>query len=113
MEKGIRKCISCGEEYKFCLHCAEYDHLPRWKNMWHNENCKNLFNIASEYSVKNISAEEAKERFSKCDLSYKNKLHKNIVKAINEVNKLTKKAASKKEKEVSEVVNVVEEKEFE
>ena len=99
MGKGNKKCICCGKEYTFCLHCAEYDHFPRWMNIYHNENCKNLFNITTEYKAGNITAKEAKDGYSKCDLSYKNKLNKYIVDVINEVNRLTKKNTSKKEKQ--------------
>ena len=96
MGRSDKTCICCGEKYKFCLHCSEYDSLPRWMNIYHNENCKKLFNITTEYKTKNISAQEAKERYDKCDLSYKYKLHKSIVDAINEVNKSNKKKSKEK-----------------
>jgi hypothetical protein len=71
-------------------------------NNFHSENCKKLFKITSEYLAGNISAEEAKKEYSKCDLSYKNKLNKSIVNSINEVNRLAKKKAK-------EEINVEEE----
>lgn len=98
MGRGNRKCICCGKEYNFCLHCAEYDHLPRWMNLWHNENCKELFNITNDYNAQILTKEEAKDMFAECDLSYKDKLHKHIIEAINEVNKSDKKVVEKKEK---------------
>lgn len=105
MSRGKRKCICCGEEYNFCPHCSEYDSLPRWMGMYHNENCKKLFETTNRYLLKTITAEEAKIQYSECDLSYKYKLKKTIVNTINEVNRLTKKKC-KKEKNIVEKVNV-------
>jgi hypothetical protein len=58
---------------------------PIWYNLYHNENCKNIFNAASDYLANAITKEEAKEHFDNCDLSYKEKLHHKIVEAINDV----------------------------
>lgn len=102
-QKNNRTCLCCSKTYTFCLHCSDYDHLPRWMNIFHNENCKKLFDITNEYLSGGITAEEAKERYSKCDLSYKNKLDKSIVKAIDMANKATKKKVAK-EKVVEEKV---------
>ena len=105
MNRGKRKCVCCGKEYDFCPHCAEYDSLPRWMGMYHNENCKRIFETTNRYLLKTITAEEAKIQYSECDLSYKNKLKKTIVDSINEVNRLTKKK-HKKEKNIVKEVNV-------
>lgn len=110
MAKGYRKCVCCGQEYKFCPHCAEYDSLPRWMGLYHNENCKNLSDTTTRYLLGSITAEEAKKQYSECDLSYKYKLKKSIVDAINEVNRLTKKKNKKEKNIVDEVkVNDIEE----
>jgi len=107
--KNNKKCLCCSEIYTFCLHCSEFDNLPRWMNIFHNENCKNLFNITNDYKAGSITAEEAKVAFSKCDLSYRYKLNKSILDAINEVNRSSKKKAVKEKKqEISEVAEVTE-----
>ena len=103
MRRIEKTCICCGEKYEFCFNCSDYDNLPRWMNIYHNENCKDLFNITSDYLAGNITAEQAKEKYEKCDLSYKYKLHESIKKAINEVNKLSKKSFEKKEKDFVKV----------
>jgi hypothetical protein len=72
-------------------------------NIFHNENCKKLFDITNEYGSGKITAEEAKDRYSKCDLSYKNKLDKAIVKTIDSVYRSTRKKAAR-EKVVEEKV---------
>lgn len=110
-QKNNRTCLCCSKTYTFCLHCSDYDHLPRWMNIFHDENCKNLFDITNEYMAGKITAEEAKERYSKCDLSYKNKLKTSIVNAINTVNRAARKKVVKTkvveenfEKEISEEI---------
>lgn len=85
MRKYNKTCIVCGEKYTFCTSCSEFDKYPRWMGIYHDENCKNIFTIASDYIEKVITKEEAKEKFDKCDLTNKDKFHKTILNAINEI----------------------------
>ena len=85
LKRKNKTCITCGENYTFCTGCSEFDHLPRWMAMYHNENCKELFDITTGYLCGHISADEAKDRYEKCDLSYKEKLRDKIQKSIDEL----------------------------
>ena len=80
-----RKCICCSTEYRYCNTCSEDRTKPVWYTIYHNENCKDIFNTASDYLAGAITKEEARQKFDTCDLSYKNKLHNKIVEAINAV----------------------------
>jgi hypothetical protein len=106
MKKNNKKCICCGEVYTFCTGCSEYDKYPRWMAIYHNENCKNLFNISSDFLAGELSKEEASTRLKDCDLSYKNKLHHSIVDAIDKIQKndAIKTEAKKETKEVKHFV---------
>lgn len=84
-KKNNRKCICCSVEYRYCNTCSEDKMKPIWYTIYHNENCKDIFNIASDYLAGAITKEEARYKFDLCDLSYKNKLHNKIVEAINAV----------------------------
>ena len=84
-KKNNKTCIVCGEKYTFCPTCSDTNNLKMWKNIYHNENCKDIFNTASDYLAGAITKEEAKEKFDACDLSYLNKLHNKIVEAITDV----------------------------
>ena len=84
-KKNNRKCICCSTEYRYCNSCSEDRTKPVWYTIYHNENCKNIFNTASDYLAGAITKEEARQKFDACDLSYKNKLHNKIVEAINAV----------------------------
>ena len=84
-KKNNRKCICCSTEYRYCNSCSEDRTKPVWYTIYHNENCKDIFNTASDYLAGAITKEEARQKFDACDLSYKNKLHNKIVEAINAV----------------------------
>lgn len=85
MKKNNRTCIVCGEKYTYCPTCSEYSKLKPWHSIYHNENCKELYTTASDYLANTITKEEASDKFNKCDLSYRSKLHKVIANTINEV----------------------------
>lgn len=85
MKQNNKTCICCGEVYTFCTGCGQFDNEPRWRAIYHNETCKDIFIIVSDYLQNAISKEDAKERLLKCDLSYKNKLHEKIQKGIDEL----------------------------
>jgi hypothetical protein len=78
MKKNNKKCIVCGEIYTYCSGCSEFDHFPRWMGIYHEENCKNIFDITSRYLHEQISKEEAKEKLVKCNLSNKKNFNKSI-----------------------------------
>lgn len=69
-KKYRRICTVCGKEYKFCPDCREYALQPSWKNIYHDENCREIAHILVE-AGKEISTEEAKERIAHCDLTGK------------------------------------------
>lgn len=74
MKKNNKKCIVCGKSYTFCPVChggAE----PAWKNIYHDENCKKIYNICEEVINGNITEAEAKHMFDECDLSAKKDFH--------------------------------------
>lgn len=70
MVKNNKTCILCGKKYSYCNSCAEFDHLPRWMEIYCTANCKDIFNILSSYNMKHKTKEEARTLLEKCDLSY-------------------------------------------
>lgn len=86
MKRYNRICVVCSTNYTYCSGCHEYIKHPRWMTIYHNENCKDVFNITSDYLAGKLDKNAAKEMLDKCDLSYKDKLHHAIVKAIDDIN---------------------------
>lgn len=85
MKKNNKKCIVCGEIYTYCNSCSEFDKYPRWMGVYHEENCKNVFDITSKFLSGHITKEEAKELLDKCNLSNKKNFHKVILETINKI----------------------------
>ena len=69
MAKKNRKCITCGENYSYCPSCNRT--APYWMTDFHAENCKNIFQICTEYNVGLKTKEQAREALNACDLSNK------------------------------------------
>lgn len=104
MAKKNRVCIVCGKEYEYCGNCSAHRNLETWHTIYHDSNCREVFNITSEYMTKMITKEEARKKYGKCDLSNKENFQKVILSAINEV------CSYKKEKNVEKVAEKIVEK---
>jgi uncharacterized phage-associated protein len=85
MARNNRKCICCSAEYRYCNSCSEDKLKESWYTIYHNENCRNIYNIISNYISGRITKEEAKEKLDKCDLSYKDKLKEKMVEVISKI----------------------------
>ena len=100
MTKGTRSCIVCGTEYTYCNNCKNHASQPSWMAIYHNENCRNIMNIASEYMAGNITKAEAKEQLDLCDLKNKKKFKESVTRAVEEI--CATKKSTKKEDEQTE-----------
>ena len=69
MAKKSRECITCGEKYSYCPSCNRKE--PAWMSEFHEENCKNIFQICTSFNVNVMSKHEAKAALEQCDLSNK------------------------------------------
>lgn len=64
-----RKCKLCQKEYRYCPHCEEFKHEPKWKFMFHDENCNTIFNTLQLHYQKKYTDDEAIKILKSCDLS--------------------------------------------
>lgn len=71
MGRRQRECYLCGEKYQYCGTCSQDRMKPTWMAEFHDENCKNIFDICTRYNMELINKTEAKAELSKCDLSNK------------------------------------------
>lgn len=98
MRKGTRKCIVCGVEYTYCNNCREHASRPSWMALYHDDNCRSIMNIATEYMAGNLTKAEAKSELDGCDLTNKKNFSESVLKAVNEIyttNKATKADSAK------------------
>ena len=72
MAKKNRECATCGAKYSYCPTCNRKE--PAWMAEFHEENCKNIFQICTSFNVNLMSKYEAKAALEQCDLSNKENL---------------------------------------
>lgn len=71
MAKRDRKCYLCGTNYKYCPTCSQDRMKPSWMVEFHEENCKNIFDICTKFNMGMLTKPEAQEALASCDLSNK------------------------------------------
>jgi predicted nucleic-acid-binding Zn-ribbon protein len=71
MAQSNRTCFTCGSKYGYCPDCYEDRNLEAWHIMFHNENCKNVFDILNKHFYNHITTEEAIKQLNSCDLTVK------------------------------------------
>ena len=117
MSKRNKKCYLCGATYKYCPTCGNDRMKPSWMNEFHSEDCKNIFQICTNFNLNMMSKHEAQEALKACDLSNKANFKsfvqcdlENIFKEDEEPKlKRSKRAEIKLAEEVAEIHEVVEE----
>ena len=65
----MRKCVLCGKEYEYCPGCPKDYRKPLWHKLYHDENCRNIFEELNNYNFKLATKEETKDILSNCDLT--------------------------------------------
>ena len=85
MIKKTRSCIVCGKEYEYCNNCKKHANSPSWMAIYHDENCRNIMNIATDYMAGDLTKAEAKLQLDGCNLSNKKNFKESVVKAIDEI----------------------------
>ena len=78
-------CYLCGEKYQYCSTCFQDRYKPAFMSVFHDANCNEIFEICTQYNMKKITKEEAKNRLLKCDLSKKDNFKDCIKKDLNEI----------------------------
>lgn len=71
MARRQRECYLCGESYQYCGSCSQDRMKPAWMSEFHEENCKNIFDICTRFNMNMISKDEAKAALEQCDLTNK------------------------------------------
>lgn len=80
-----RKCIVCGKEYEYCNRCSSHTNMPTWMALYHDDNCRSIMNISTEYMAGNITKADAKSQLDNCDLTNKKNFKESVVRAVNEI----------------------------
>ena len=103
-----RKCIVCGKEYEYCNSCRTHSGLPAWMAIYHDENCRNIMNIATEYMAGNLNKAEAKMQLDSCDLKNKKDFKESVLNVVNEIYSTKKNTKVEDIKATEEIVTYAE-----
>ena len=76
--------------------------------LYHDDNCRSIMNIATEYVAGNITKADAKSQLDSCDLTNKKNFKESVVKAINEIYAAKKVAKPNVAKEAEKIVESAE-----
>jgi hypothetical protein len=85
MAQVNRICKTCGKEYYFCSHCEKTLNSPQWMLMWHDINCKKVFEIASEYAQGRMTKKEANKELKSCNLNVYYTFKESIRNVLDEI----------------------------
>lgn len=104
MGKRSRECYLCGEKYNFCPTCSQDRMKPSWMSEFHDENCKNIFDICTRFNMELMSKEDAQKALSACDLSNKENFKYYVQRDITNIFADKKPASKAKKAKTREVV---------
>lgn len=93
--KNNRSCKVCGDQYYYCPSCVPLDAPDRYKMVFCSLNCKNIFDIVSNYAFNKIDKVAAKEMLSELDLSKRNQFPEKIKTDVDAIMKNPKKLKKK------------------
>ena len=93
--KNNRSCKVCGDQYYYCPSCVPLDAPDRYKMVFCSLNCKDIFDVVSNYAFKKTDKLTAKSILSELDLSKRNQFSEKISEDIDEIMKSPKKAKKK------------------
>lgn len=104
MGKYTKHCAICDVTYEYCNRCGAHSHLPMWMTMFHDENCKNIFEITSAYYAGSRSEDVVREQLLACDLSNKEHFTQKTQEVIEKLIEAPKRKATRAKKKVLETV---------
>lgn len=55
-----KKCIICGDEYRYCVNCRDNRPYEYWRNIYCSEGCKSIGELWYAYRGKEVSKRDAK-----------------------------------------------------
>ena len=86
-----RSCMLCHTSYSYCPYCDDYRNEPRWKSMYHDENCMKIVDTLQRHFLKEYTDEQALTILKTCDLSVLPKATEQVQKEMKAILKTEKK----------------------
>lgn len=110
-DRKTRTCCVCYRKYQFCPVCNPEDReKPTFYFAYCSENCRDIYKTTSDYEDGRISANTAKKKLDKLDLSMIENFGESYINTISKINEnITKTSDVKKDNEIDEVISDSEE----
>ncbi len=80
-----RTCVICGEHYSYCPNCVDYNNQPRWRFLFHDKNCHDIYGVLNDYGASVITKDQARAKLRTLDLTNLNAFRKDFRDQINEI----------------------------
>lgn len=98
-----RKCIVDLKDYRYCNHCNEFNPMETWRFLFCCENCRDIYHTVDDYNANKITANEAKERLEKYDLSGLDRFHPFVKRDID---RIFDEAVDEIQEEITETIHI-------
>lgn len=69
MAKYVQTCLLCKQTYEYCGGCSKYKHLPTFMTTFCSQNCKDIYQVMTNFEGKILTKEEAKRQLMNLDIS--------------------------------------------
>lgn len=80
-----RTCLLCQTQYDYCPYCGKDANKPKWMIMFHNSNCKKIFDTLQKNYTHEDSDEVSILKLKSCDLSVLKNATESVNKQVNEI----------------------------
>lgn len=69
MAKYVQTCLLCKQTYEYCGGCSKYKHLPTFMTTFCSQNCRDIYQVMTNFESKILTKEEAKRQLMNLDIS--------------------------------------------
>lgn len=80
-----RVCSTCGQKYSFCPNCGADKYKPSWASEFCSEDCKDIYQIATDFNLGYTSKADSQAKLNKIKLKPIEQYTSMIQKDINNI----------------------------
>lgn len=85
MAKYIQTCLLCKQTYEYCGGCSKYKHLPTFMTTFCSQNCRDIYQVMTNFEGKILTKEEAKRQLMNLDVSRHDYYTKSFATSYNKI----------------------------
>ena len=85
MAKYVQTCLLCKQTYEYCGGCSKYKHLPTFMTTFCSQNCRDIYQVMTNFEGKILTKEEAKRQLMNLDISRHNYYTKSFATSYNRI----------------------------